>query len=308
MQAFAPMLAVAADEPFDSSDYVFEVKWDGIRTLTWRDASGWRLWGREGADYTSRYPELAVLAALPVGTALDGEMVLCTQGVPDLPALLARHAHARGSRFLAQPPVRYHVFDALYEGGRCLFGRPLLERRALAQQHVAALADERVAFSEGVIGSGRALFQQAVAAGHEGVMAKHRASPYRPGCRCSFWKKIKPWRRLPAVILGYVPGRYGVRRLLVAAVHQDQFRFVAELRSGLTAALRRQLATCLAGRTCLGPVVPCRRQAVWVRPQLYCQVRYLGWTAHGTLRCASFAGLLTAADGVALPAVPETSA
>jgi len=53
----APMLAVAAS-PFDAPDYVFEIKWDGVRALAAVDTHGWRLWGRGGTDYTSRFPEL----------------------------------------------------------------------------------------------------------------------------------------------------------------------------------------------------------------------------------------------------------
>jgi ATP-dependent DNA ligase len=55
-----PMLAVAA-EPFDSFDYSFEIKYDGVRALAAVEATGWQLWGRERAGYTARYPELEVL-------------------------------------------------------------------------------------------------------------------------------------------------------------------------------------------------------------------------------------------------------
>src|SRR5438067_10320685 len=147
---FAPMLAVKA-EPFDSPEYLFEIKWDGVRALAGRAAGGWRLWGRDLADYRPRYPELAALAALPVGTALDGEIVLLAGGVPDLDALLARHARARpraAHARSAERPVTYVVFDAPSDGGRCLCGRPLAERRAAARERLAALADGRVVFAE----------------------------------------------------------------------------------------------------------------------------------------------------------------
>ena len=89
-----PMLA-ARGEPFDSPEYLFEVKWNGIRALASRShksqSTGWELWGRELADYRSRYPEMQVLAGLPPGTILDGELVRLPQGVPDLEAILARH-------------------------------------------------------------------------------------------------------------------------------------------------------------------------------------------------------------------------
>jgi hypothetical protein len=86
-----PMLAVAA-KPFDAPEYCFEIKYDGVRALAAVDQMGWRLWGRERADYTTRYPELDVLRRLPTGTLVDGELVaLDAEGRPDLRGLLRRH-------------------------------------------------------------------------------------------------------------------------------------------------------------------------------------------------------------------------
>ena len=220
IEPFLPMLAARAD-PFDSPEFLFEVKWDGVRALAACDAGGWRLWGRGLADYTGRYPELAGLAGLPAGTALDGEVVLMSAGMPDPDALRARHAltSARAARSLGgHSPVTYVVFDALYDLGQCLFGQPLEARRAVARQRVQELATPRVVFSDGVVGAGRALFERAVAQGQEGVMAKHRASRYLPGRRSAAWKKIKPARELPGVIVGYWSGPSGVRGVLVAVL------------------------------------------------------------------------------------------
>ena len=66
-----PMLAVPAI-PFDSLEYGFEIKWDGIRVLAAVETVGWTLWGRQHADYTDRYPELESLRRLPAGTLVDG--------------------------------------------------------------------------------------------------------------------------------------------------------------------------------------------------------------------------------------------
>src|SRR5262249_25873405 len=83
-----PMLVVPA-APFDSPEYSFELKWDGIRALAAMDGAGWRLWGRQRAEYTERYPELDVLRRLPAGTLVDGEVVAFdADGRPDLPRLL----------------------------------------------------------------------------------------------------------------------------------------------------------------------------------------------------------------------------
>jgi ATP-dependent DNA ligase len=189
------MLAVPS-EPFDAPEYSFEFKWDGIRALATVERSGWRLWGRERADYTARYPELEVLRRLPRGTLVDGELVvLDADGRPDLPRLLRRHGLAdpwrirQARRWCA---VRYVLFDLLYDAGRNLLHEPLMRRRDVLATLCQRFKAADVQFSQGVVGQGRALFAAALAQGHEGVVAKHLASAYRPGRRSPAWRKIKP--------------------------------------------------------------------------------------------------------------------
>ena len=189
-----PMLAVAA-EPFDSPEYCFEIKYDGVRALAAVDETGSRLWGRERADYTARYPELDVLRRLPAGTLVDGELVAFhPDGRPHLRRLLRRHGLADPWRIRQAHqwcPVRYVLFDLLYLGGRRLMREALVRRREVLAE-VCQRLDGVVAFSPALIGAGTALFQAAVAAGHEGVMAKQLMSAYRPGRRSGVWRKIKP--------------------------------------------------------------------------------------------------------------------
>src|SRR5271166_5347134 len=81
------MLSTSA-KPFDDPGCVFEVKWDGIRALASVDSEGLRLSGREGTDYSGRYPELEILRRLPAGTMLDGELVAIRAGQADFLALI----------------------------------------------------------------------------------------------------------------------------------------------------------------------------------------------------------------------------
>src|SRR5262249_23202862 len=83
-----PMLAIGS-EPFDAPEYCFEIQYDGVRALAAVEGSGWRLWVRERAEYTTRYPELDVLRRLPTGTLVDGELVAFdADGRPHLRRLL----------------------------------------------------------------------------------------------------------------------------------------------------------------------------------------------------------------------------
>jgi ATP-dependent DNA ligase len=189
-----PMLAVPA-RPFDSPAHVFELKWDGVRALAAVETHTWRLWGRECSDYTARYPELDVLRQLPAGTLVDGEVVTLRDGRADLALLLRRHMLVDPVRVrLARHwcPVTYVLFDLLYHAGQPLLHEPLERRRALLADVCTQLQCPAVAFSAGIIGRGHELYAAAVAAGHEGVVAKLLAAPYRPGRRSPTWKKIKP--------------------------------------------------------------------------------------------------------------------
>ena len=296
-----PMLATACP-PFDSEQHLFEVKWDGIRALAAIDTRGWRLWGRNGSDYTERYPELDVLRRLPSGTVLDGELVVLKGGRADFPALLRRHQHHRADlRPLdRRPPIHYVAFDLLLDKRQSLLRAPLDQRRQRLRDRLESVDDSIVAYSEGVVGCGQEFFAQIVAQGHEGVMAKHRASPYRPGRRSAAWKKIKPRQILACVIVGYRRGRNGVHSVLVAAARNGGLTYVAEVSRGFSAATRAELAQQLAARPRSQPVVACPTRAYWVEPEVYCRVRFQEWTPSGRLRHPVF-------DGCFAPSVPVPS-
>jgi DNA ligase D-like protein (predicted ligase) len=287
------MLATAA-APFDSADYSFEVKWDGIRALAASEPGRWSLWGRGGVDYTARYPELAVLGRLPVGTVVDGELVVLRQGRADLPALLGRHQRCR-PLLAGWPvvPVCYVLFDVLQLRGQELFQEPLVQRRARLQDLLAQTNEPLLVYSDGVTGNGQQFFAQVVAQGHEGVMAKKHGSRYSPGKRSPAWRKIKPTGSLPCAIVGYQEARHGLKRLLLATVRDGVLRYVGRLSRGLTDPTRGELARRLAAlRRRPQPLVSCAQLACWVEPELYCRVQFSGWTRHGHLRHAVFRGLL----------------
>jgi DNA ligase D-like protein (predicted ligase) len=287
-----PMLATQA-APFDAEDYLFEVKWDGVRALAAVEHDSWSLWGRHGVDYTSRYPELAILRQLPNGTVVDGELVVLNQGRADLPTLLRRHL-GRQPRLgrCASAPICYLLFDLLSLRGRTLLKEPLVRRRELLRELLDQVNDPLLAYSDGIMGAGKAFFDKVVAAGHEGVMAKHHASRYLPGRRSSSWRKIKPALLVPCVIIGYQAGRSGVHRLCVAAVREEGLRYVGQLIRGFTASQAIELEKRLASRQRSRPVTPCPHRACWVEPELYCLVHCQGWTSHGRLRHAVFRGRL----------------
>ena len=204
----APMLAKAG-RPFDSADYLFEIKWDGTRVLAAIDRGGYWLINRHGRERTEQYPEFAFLREFPAGTLLDGEMIVLEGGKPAFGKLLTREQtqDPLKIRMLARSlPAVYVVFDLLYADYEPLFEQPLERRRERLQKLVEDHEGSAIVFSAGVVGQGRAFFEKACREGLEGVVAKRRGSRYRPGKRTDAWIKIKPRNGAESIVRGELLG------------------------------------------------------------------------------------------------------
>jgi len=248
--------------------------------------SGVRLWGREGADYTGRYPELEVLRELPPGTMLDGELVVVRDGRPDFHALMSRHSRRPGRLPFFAEPATYVVFDLLYLGGRSLVGRPLSERRDLLREHLPE--SPFLAACEGIIGKGRSFFKKTIAAGHEGVVAKRLTSRYASNKRNRAWQKIKQKMAMPCVVIGYHLDRDGLRDLVMASLVDGKLAYVGTVELGTDG--RPQTMERLESLRIARPAVPYSLSARWVKPQLLCVVQFCGWRPGGWWRDAAVVG------------------
>ena len=181
-----PMLATRAT-PFDSEEYSFEVKWDGVRALAAVENGRWQLSGRAGSDYTHRYPELAMLRHLPSGTVIDGELVALRGGCANFSALLQRHQrNCRDDLHLPGPSIYYVVFDLLFVQGRSLLRQPLCERRERLRELLGAVDDPRLIYSDGVVGRGRDFFREGGGSGTRRRCGKTlgQCLPPRPALAC----------------------------------------------------------------------------------------------------------------------------
>jgi DNA ligase D-like protein (predicted ligase) len=292
-----PMLALPG-APFDSAEHLFEVKWDGTRSLCLVESTGLRLVNRRRRPQDERYPELAFLGGLEPGLALDGEIVLMSGGLPDFSLMLKReqaHGARRAAELARAHPATYVAFDLLYRGYESRMERPLAERRAELAEVLAGSREPLLVFSDGVVGAGLELYEQVTARGIEGIVAKRLASRYQPGERTGDWVKIKPRQRLLCVILGYLtereaaPGGKELRSLVIAAADDEgRLRCVGRVGSGLDERVRRELLPELRARPRTAPLVPCDTDACWVEPGLFCTVSFLEKTKNGTLRAPVF--------------------
>jgi len=222
-----PMLAQTAQDPAAALASLggrgaFEWKLDGARVQVHREGSEVRVFTRGLLDATDRVPELVeVVRALPArALVLDGEAIaLRRDGRPEPFQVTMRRFGRRldVDALRAELPLRGFYFDCLHLDGEDLLDRPAEERwRALAERlPEAARVPSLLAASEG---EARAFLEQALASGHEGVMAKSLTAPYEAGRRGAAWLKLKPAHTLDLVVLAVEEGS-GRRRGLLSNLH-----------------------------------------------------------------------------------------
>ncbi len=213
MPPVAPMLAKAVPRLPDG-DFVFEPKWDGFRSIVFRDGAEVEIGSRNERPMTRYFPELvdAALANLPERCVIDGEIVLpdFTAGRLDFEALQLRlHPAASRVKLLAgQTPAHFVAFDLLALGGDDYTRRPFAARRAALE---SALAGARPPVHLTPTTTDRDVagqwFTQFEGAGLDGLIAKSPDCLYEQAKRVMF--KIKHERTADCVLAGYRPHKSG---------------------------------------------------------------------------------------------------
>ena len=304
----APMLATAATLPVNSSGYVFEAKWDGIRALARVDGCA-EVFSRHANNLTPCFPEITghLADALAGRTAiLDGEIVaLDRHARPSFKLIQRRMRSTRPPAYLvASVPAMFFIFDVLYLDGADVTRRSYLERRALLDGlNLTSKPVMTSPFWTEI--SSAAMFDVAKEMGLEGVVCKRASSTYQPGRRSQAWIKSVVRHRAPMVVGGWVAGRAGNVGSLLVGAHNDagQLMYCGHVGFGLTTQLRRDLATGLAEIHCKSsPFIDLRGgdEVNWVQPQLVVTVDYREFT--GRLRHPSLKGIADVdADAVTLP-------
>ncbi|NPA48751.1 MAG: hypothetical protein GXO20_02115 [Thermodesulfobacteria bacterium] len=287
-----PMLAKLS-EPFDSPRFLYEIKWDGTRCLFFIENGKIRLQNRRLNDITYRYPEFWDLPQRLSrdGIVFDGEIVVLKEGKPVF-RLLQEREHVKSPvkiKFLSERlPATYFIFDLLYLDGKPLLEKPLRERKKLLKETLPE--SPFVAESEYILEKGVAFFKQVIALGFEGVMAKDLESPYLPGKRVDFWLKFKPRRKRRCLIVGYLLRPDGtLKSLLVAEPTEKGLIFRGRVASGLTTHLADVLLSRLKKLETSGPPPELKgsgfpKGAIFVRPEIACEVSFQEITNHGQFR------------------------
>jgi bifunctional non-homologous end joining protein LigD len=297
--SLSPMLATLIAKPFSDPGWLFEIKWDGARTLAWVEDGEVRLRSRAGNEVTHQYPELASLPQhLNVKQAiLDGEIVVLDEnGRSEFERMQQRMNVQRPSPdLLSRYPVTYFLFDLVYCDGYDLREVPLLGRKNFLRRILDPGGEFR--FSDHQLEKGKELFELARRQDLEGVVGK-RVDSFYASARSPNWVKLKATKTLDAVVGGWTAPR-GSRThfgsLLLGLYQGKALRFVGHAGTGMDEKMRdllmKKLRELEIDKCPFDKIPETNEQAFWTKPELVAHMRFIGWTQEPRLRAPVFLAL-----------------
>lgn len=289
---FSPMLATLKEAPFDDSDWLFEIKWDGYRALAFIDHGNVNLYSRNATLFNSLFPKVVKeLEIIPALAVLDGELVILDEkGKSDFQLMQNYQRTQKGNLF-------YNVFDLLFLNGEDLRDKPLIERKKMLQTFLSNYPSKWMCFGDHVEKKGIAFFKEAQKYDVEGIVAKRMQSEYH-SARSKEWLKIKVANRQEAVIGGFTRAK-GSRKhfgaLLLGVYNKNKFTYIGHVGTGFTEAVLKDLyekmAPLIVGKSPFDKPVKTNMPATWIKPKLICEVVFTEWTDEGMMRHPAFKGL-----------------
>jgi bifunctional non-homologous end joining protein LigD len=297
--AIVPMKATLVEKPPHGPEWLFEIKWDGVRAIAIIDREEVRLSSRTGNSCEKQYPELSVIhhSLAAEQAILDTEIaVLDEKGISRFAMIQPRIAVADPNSIahLARSrPVTMFAFDLLYLDGYDLRQVDLIERKRLLEQVLTPSSVLRL--SAHFPDAGEQLLEAARENGLEGIVAKHASSCYESR-RSREWLKMKVNLQQEFIICGFTTGERDHFGALVLGVYdRGKLVWVGNVGTGfdqkMLAQVRQRLDPLAIPKQPFGvnPKIP--GEVTWVRPEVVCQVKFSNWTPDGRLRAPVFLGL-----------------
>src|SRR5256712_4276390 len=302
-----PMKPRLVKDPPAAGDWIYELKFDGIRLIVVKTNKKVSLLSRNKNELAGRFPEIVeAVRNLPSRECvIDGEVVaLDDEGRSSFQLLQAREIEGRKS------PVYFYAFDLLQLDGKSLIGLSL-EARKNVLENLCADAGDPIRYSGAIGEEAKPLLKEVKHRGLEGIIGKQRNSVYEPGRRSGAWIKLKCVNEQEFVIGGYTPPQ-GSRKhfgaILVGYYKNKKLVFASKVGTGFTAkslaTLHRKfqqqerescpfvdLPSKQNGQWVQGITPSMMRKMHWVNPVFVCEIKFAEWTRDNKLRAPVFVGL-----------------
>lgn len=307
MKPIKPFEPIRVGEIPQGDQWIAQVKWDGVRILTYYDGEEIRLINRRGNDRTLQYPELLEIKTYcrAESVILDGEIIALDNGKPAFHQVMRRDSLRKSQEIsfaLGLVPVIYMIFDILYCNGEWVNELPLAERQRLLTDMI--IPNELVQIVPNVSDASR-LYTVMEQRGWEGIVCKRLDSTYPLGGKDSRWVKLKLAHDLYAVV-GGVTFRDGLVNALLLGLFDDQghLNYIGHAGPGKCShqeiqQLSSHIAKLEVSNSVLTGISKVKAKgAVWIEPILTVKVQFMEWTPGGTMRHPVIQGLVSVSPEV----------
>lgn len=286
-----PMLTTLVDEPFDKSDWFFEIKWDGYRAIAETEKGKVKLYSRNLLSFENKFSNIvSELKKINHDVVLDGEIVaLDENGKPSFQLLQDYEKNPKTE-------LVYYVFDILYLDGTDLQNKPLWERKKILSEIIPKTG--QIILSEHIEKNGINFFEAAKKQGLEGIVAKDKNSTYQQGVRGQNWLKIKTHLRQEAIICGFTKPRGSREKfgaLILGVYKGKELQYIGHTGTGFDQksieSLYKKMKPLEQKQSPFIEVPKTNMPATWIKPKLICEIKFQGWTNDGSMRQPVFMGL-----------------
>ena len=293
MKPIIPFEPVASDRTPTGSDWIFQIKWDGVRILTYYDVQDVQLFNRKLNERTKIFPELLDVKSYTNADSLivDGEVIALDQnGQPSFHEVMRRDGIRRADRvshIQKEVPIFYMIFDILYLNGQWQTDKPLADRMELLRETIKPNPTIQLVSSER---DGTTLFEVAKQHNLEGIVCKNLQSKYTINGKNANWQKVKNYQDTIAVIAG-VTYRNNIVNSLVLGLYDEhqQLQFIGHAGTGkLTRqdwiTFTKAIETLITDQRPFSKNPPRIKDIQWLEPVLTVKVQYMEWPKGHSLR------------------------
>lgn len=277
-----PMLATSIKEPFEDEDWIFELKHDGYRIISFIQEDKVRLQSRGNQNYTKKYSSVVeALKELHLNAVLDGEVVvLNNEGHSDFDALQRYNER--------EHHLVYYIFDILWLNGKSLKSLPLLARKEILQSIIPKHPHLR--YSDHIDGAGIQFYEHISKLGLEGIVGKKKDSIYRENDRTKSWLKMTTKLRIDVLVGGWTesdsPRHF--KSLLFGWYNKGKFEFVGHAGGGYKdkelPVIYAELKKDEIMKKPFVNEVETDRTVHWCKPTKVIEVEFATWTDAGKIR------------------------
>ena len=268
-----PMLISEMQDPFDSPNYIYEIKWDGIRCVSYL-GSDTDMRNKRNKLMIPIFPELEGLhKQTKTKCILDHELLVLKNGVPDFYEVQKRSLMTNPFKIkLAadRSPASIIAYDILYYKDKEITMLPLIERKKYIEEVVQE--NNLISVSRYIENDGIKLFELVKSKSLEGIVAKRKDSLYWQGKKTKDWMKCKVMSTEDCVICGYILKANNMTSLVLGQYDDDVLTYRGHVTLGASLRTLNQHKYNVIDYSPFGYIPEGNIEAVWLAPELVCIV------------------------------------